>query len=351
MIASICASVVLIACNSPEIKTVTKPEEIKKDIDSFPNLLSDAQAIFKQLPTEAQSEENQITPEKIVLGKMLFYDKRLSKNNSQSCNTCHNLSSYGVDNESTSEGDLKKRGDRNSPTVYNAALHIAQFWDGRAASVEEQAGMPITNPVEMNMSNEKMVIDRLKKSEGYRTLFSKAFPNEQLPITYINLKKAIAAFERTLITPSPFHQFIGGDSNALNAEEKKGLKEFMDAGCTTCHNGSTIGGNSFMKFPLIGTEYMSQTGSKKEDTGKMNVTKNDGDKFVFKVPSLINITETGPYFHDGSVSDLGTAIKIMGKLQLNKELSNDQIKNIKLFLGSLKGKIPEGVDKSPEIPQ
>lgn len=341
---------VLVSCGTSETKTSEANPIINAEAQEDSALLAEAQAFFKPLPNEATSTENQLSTQKILLGKTLFFDNRLSKNNTQSCNTCHNLSTYGVDNKPTSEGDLKKLGDRNSPTVYNAALHLTQFWDGRAKDVEEQAGMPILNPVEMNMPSENYVIDRLKKIAGYKRLFTEAFPEEENPITYDNLKKAIGAFERTLITPAPFHEYLNGNKDALTSEQKKGLREFINTGCMTCHNGVAMGGASLMKFPTYGDNYTSLTGSTHEDLGKMANTKNESDKFIFKVPSLINITETAPYFHDGSVADLGQAIKIMAKLQLNKELSDEQTESIKAFLSSLKGKTPTGVEISPEMP-
>lgn len=314
------------------------------------SVMTEAQGFFQPLPETAVEESHSLTSEKIALGKVLFYDARLSKNNTQSCNTCHNLSKYGVENEATSKGDLGKNGNRNSPTVYNAALHFAQFWDGRAKDVEEQAGMPVLNPVEMNMPSEGYVVERLKKIEGYRKLFAAAFPDDKEPLTYANLRSAIGAFERTLITPGNFNKFIAGDPAALTEAEQKGLKEFINTGCTTCHNGALLGGGMFQKFPLYGDEYMSLTGSRHEDLGKMETTKIESDKFIFKVPSLINITETAPYFHDGSVAELDRAIRIMAKTQLNKDLSDEQVSSIKTFLGSLKGTLPASAIIAPVMP-
>lgn len=314
------------------------------------NLHAKALELFGTLPEMVTTVDNTITTIKTQLGKTLFYDNRLSKNNTQSCNTCHNLSTFGVDNQPTSKGDLGENGGRNSPTVYNAALHIAQFWDGRAKTVEEQAGMPILNPVEMNMPNEKFVEDRLKGIEGYRKMFAQAFPELAEPITYENMKKAIAAFERTLVTPGKFDKYLKGDLLALNETELKGLNEFINVGCTNCHAGVALGGAAFHKFPQYGNDYISMTGSAKEDLGKMEQSKVETDKFIFKAPSLLNITETGPYFHDGSVASLDKVILIMAKLQLNKELTAEQVKNIKAFLGTLKGDLPASAIISPVMP-
>lgn len=322
----------------------------KKQRDEVDPLHSKALSYFELLPYEARTPDNEINETKVLLGKALFFDKRLSKNNTQSCNTCHNLSTFGVDNKSTSSGDLGKNGDRNSPTVFNAALHTAQFWDGRAKNIEEQAGMPILNPVEMNMPSETYVEERLRSVPGYLKLFKEAFPNEDNPVTYNNLKKAIGAFERTLITPNRFDKFLQGDMTALNSKEKEGLRMFMDIGCTTCHVGATLGGTMLQKFPLIGTDYKTLTGSIIDDKGKFQSTNIEADKYLFKVPSLLNITETYPYFHDGSVKDLSSTIKIMAKLQLNKDLSDNQVQSIMDFLGALKAEIPASLIQEPKLP-
>ncbi|MBK6835381.1 MAG: c-type cytochrome [Bacteroidetes bacterium] len=318
------------SCGSDNAEDTVKIPEDK-------SLMIEAQGYFKMLPPIVESNENPVTGPKVALGKTLFYDSRLSQNNTQSCNSCHNLATFGVDNDATSKGDLGQNGGRNSPTVYNAAFHFAQFWDGRAKTIEDQAGMPILNPVEMNMPSEGFVVSRLKGINGYKQLFQDAFPNDKDPISYLNLKKAIGAFERTLTNPGRFDQYLGGDNKAITNEEKEGLAEFISVGCIQCHTGMGLGGNMMQKFPVHGTSYVSATGSLKEDLGKMEQTKDEFDKFKFKVPSLLNITETAPYFHDGSVKDLDKAISIMGKLQLNKDLSPEQIKKIHTFLNTLKG--------------
>lgn len=344
---SIFLFVVIVFASCGGNNSTTEATETKKNNTV---LLEKAKGLFQVLPLQASADSIEITAEKVLLGKTLFYDVRLSKNNTQSCNTCHNLNTFGVDKESTSTGDLGKNGNRNSPTVFNAALHFAQFWDGRAKSLEEQAGMPITNPVEMNMPNKNFVVDRLKKIKGYKKLFDEAFPMENDAITYTNLEKAIGAFERTLITPGKFDAFLNGDSSALSAEELIGLNDFIEIGCTSCHNGNTVGGKMFQKFPVYGNEYVSYTNSKADDLGKMEVSKDEFDRHMFKVPSLLNVSETGPYLHDGSVTDLGKVIKIMAKLQLNKDITDGQIKSIKTFLNTLKGSIPVSITIPPTMP-
>ncbi len=320
-------------------KSNNKVSETDVKPDEFKELNERARQIFGTLPEIAENPNNIVTDEKVELGKKLYFDKRLSKDNTQSCNTCHNLNTFGVDNKPTSIGNDGKAGSRNSPTTLNAALHFAQFWDGREPDVEAQAGGPILNPIEMAMPNEQAVINRLSKIEEYVELFSKAFPEEP-SITYDNLKKAIGAFERKLITPSKFDDYIAGNDDVLNEKEKKGLQTFIDAGCITCHSGNLLGGNSYQKFGLF-ANYWEHTKSKNIDNGRFDVTKNESDKYFFKVPSLRNIEKTAPYFHDGSVEDLGEAIQIMSKTQLGKDLTDEEINDIIIFLKTLTGEVPE----------
>lgn len=344
------AATLIIACNSESPKketTSTEPTAVEQTVSKEDqDLLAQAQAMFKILPEKAENPENTLTPEKIALGKLLYFDTRLSKTGKNSCNSCHNLATFGVDNEITSEGDAGKRGGRNSPTSFNAALHAFQFWDGRAKDVEEQAGMPILNPVEMAIPSKDFLVKKLKAVELYKTQFAAAFPNEKEPLTYANLTKAIGAFERTLITPSKFDKYLGGDQTALTAEEKKGLQTYIKSGCTACHMGATLGGTMFQKFGLI-NDYRPLTGSKGNDQGKKDLTKQESDKDMFKVPSLRNITKTQPYFHDGSVADLAAAVKIMGKAQLNKDLSDEDVKLIVTFLQTLEADVPDAVKAKP----
>jgi cytochrome c peroxidase len=297
-----------------------------------------ASKVFAVLPSEAPNPDNPLNDDKVELGKKLYMDKRLSKDETQSCNTCHNLETYGVDNKPTSEGNNGGLGTRNSPTSFNAALHSAQFWDGRNKDVEEQAGGPILNPVEMEMPNEQAVIDRVKADPEYVELFKAAFPGEEDPITYKNITYAIGAFERTLLTPAPFDDYLAGQKDALTQEQIEGLKEFMDVGCTQCHNGALLGGQLFMKFGIY-EPYWELTGSNPIDSGKYVVTHNEADLFVFKTPSLRNIAETWPYFHDGSVKDLGKAVQIMAKTELGKDLTDEQTQKIVAFLKSLTGEL------------
>ncbi|MFN3343010.1 MAG: cytochrome-c peroxidase [Flavobacteriales bacterium] len=309
-------------------------------------LLEKARSLFKALPAVATNPVNPISNEKVELGHMLYFDTRLSLTGNNSCNSCHDLAKWGVDNESTSLGDAGKRGDRNSPTSLNAALHSVQFWDGRAADVEEQAGMPILNPVEMAIPSKDFLVRKLKGIPMYAEMFKKAFPNDSDPLTYQNIQNAIAAFERKLIIPSRFDTFLGGDLKALSRNEKDGLNLFIETGCATCHNGALLGGTMLQKFGVHG-DYRDFTKSKVDDIGLMTISKKEFEKDVFKVPSLRNIEKTWPYFHDGSITDLAEAVDIMAKLQLNKEISKEENQLIVAFLGSLTGIVPAEYQKAP----
>ncbi|WP_295677334.1 cytochrome-c peroxidase [uncultured Mucilaginibacter sp.] len=302
------------------------------------SIIQIARKTFKILPSVAESKDNPLTPSKVKLGKLLYFDTRLSMTGKNSCNSCHNLATYGVDNKATSTGDAGQQGNRNSPTVFNAALHNMQFWDGRAKDVEEQAGMPILNPVEMAIPHKGFLINRLSTVKLYQDMFKKAFPGEKKPVSYANLQKAIGAFERTLLTPSRFDKYMAGDKTAITSDEKSGLKVFFDSGCNNCHFGVGIGGGTLQKFGLV-TNYRTLTRSKMDDEGRKKVTKNPSDKDVFKVPGLRNVAGTYPYFHDGSIANLDTAVKIMGKAQLNKNLTVAEVKMIVAFLNSLSGNI------------
>lgn len=274
------------------------------------------------------------TPAQIALGKRLFFEKRLSQNGTQSCNSCHAVDKGrgGVDNQPTSLGAFGKRGGRNSPTVLNAGFHTAQFWDGRAEDLAAQAKGPILNPIEMAMPDQNEVLARLNGDKRYVREFAKAFPGEAKPVTYDNLAKAIAAFERTLITRDRFDDFLKGQDVALTDWERKGLHEFLTVGCTTCHNGPLVGGNGFRRIGIL--EPYSNTA----DKGRVEVTKDEADEFVFKVPSLRNIALTGPYFHDGKHGELADAVREMGRLQLGQKLNDDQVKAIVAFLNAMSDK-------------
>lgn len=296
-------------------------------------LIRRANRYFAPLPATMQGSEND-KQQKIALGKTLFFDNRLSINNSKSCASCHPLDKgfAGADNLPASPGAKGQLGTRNSPSVLNAGFQRLQFWDGRAKDLMEQARMTIINPNEMGMPDEQTLELKIRSIEEYRKAFSTAFPTMEQPITFSTITEAIAAFERTLITPGRFDDFLNGDSQALTEAEKEGLKTFIKADCTSCHDGVLIGGES---LETMGKErpYANQA-----DQGLFTISQDESDRMVFKVSQLRNIALTAPYFHDGKVATLEEAIRLMGTLQLDNELSDQDVKEIITFLNTLTDK-------------
>jgi cytochrome c peroxidase len=290
------------------------------------------------------ADPGSVTEERVALGHMLFFDARLSKNQKLSCNSCHRLDQYGVDGLRTSTGHKGQVGKRNSPTVYHAAAYTVQFWDGRAADVEEQAKGPVLNPGEMAMPNAAAVETVLRSIPGYLDAFKRAFPGEAQPVTFTNAAKSIGAFERKLITPSRWDRYLGGDKNALTTHEKEGLKAFTNLGCMVCHTGEVLGGTSYQRVGAV------EPWPTQEDQGRYEVTKADGDRMMFKVPTLRNVEKTGPYFHDGSAATLSEAVKMMGKHQLGLALSDEEIAAVVAWLKSLTGELPAAYVNAPELP-
>lgn len=302
-------------------------------------------ALFKPaLPSEFASPGQPSSPDKIALGRMLYYETRLSKNHDVSCNTCHSLTGFGVDGTKVSTGHKKQQGSRNAPTVYNAAGHFVQFWDGRAKDVEEQAQGPVLNPVEMAMPAAAKVEATLRSIPGYVELFKKAFPEVPQPVTLANAAAAIGAFERKLVTPSRWDKFLAGDPAALTEDEQVGLGKFLAVGCNACHSGTLLGGSMFQKAGL------RKPWPSDADGGRFAVTKQEADRMLFKVPSLRNIEKTAPYFHDGSVTTLEDAVRTMGRHQLGVELSDADVASIATFLKSLTGAIPQEYVQAPALP-
>jgi cytochrome c peroxidase len=342
------------------------------------------QGTFKQtsyrwqaLPTVAPSpEDNPQTPAKIALGKKLFFDKRLSLDNTVSCASCHELSTEkgGTDGLPVSIGIDQQQGSRNAPTVLNAAFQRVLFWDGRAASLEEQAKGPIINPIEMGMPSHALLVERLDNFSEYKDAFSKAFP-EQPEININNIAKAIASFERILITPdTPYDRFIQGDSTALSSSQLRGMALFESIGCVQCHSGANFSGaaigeqtSAFRIFPAVSIEHYETRYRLSDDHGLVQ-NKANADKGVWRIPSLRNVTLTAPYFHNGSVESLEEAVRIMAAVQLNmalsdteqddqaiywsdaekkftvargRALSESEVKDIVAFLHALEGKLPE----------
>jgi cytochrome c peroxidase len=299
---------------------------------------------FKVIPAKFETDKNEITDDKVKLGRMLYFETRLSKNQDLSCNSCHDLTTYGVDNKPFSSGHKGQLGGRNSPTVYNAGGHIAQFWDGRAATLEDQAKGPILNPVEMAMPSDKKVVEVLKSIPDYVTLFKAAFPKDKDPVTYDNMAKAIGAFERGLVTPSRFDKYLAGDQKALTDEELAGFHKFIKLGCPTCHTGAAVGGTTFQKLGLV-KPYPDL-----KDNGRFDFTKDEKDKFFFRVPSLRNVAKTAPYFHNGSLTELNQVVRKMAFHQLGVELKDDEAKVLVAFLTSLTGELPADYIKKPDLP-
>jgi cytochrome c peroxidase len=312
-------------------------------------LLKQAKQIFSPLPQVMSSEKNPITPEKVSLGKILFYETRISVDGTVSCVRCHPIGLYAADGLKKSIGNNCKLNPRNAPTVLNAARQVAAHWIGNRADVEDQARQSVTGPPSFGMPSNDAVEKKLKEIKGYAELFKRAFPGEANPITVDNFAKAVGAFERTLVTPSRFDSFLKGDVAALNGREKKGLKTYMETGCAMCHSGPYAGGQMYDKFGIV-EPYWKYTKSEPMDEGRYVVTKNEADKYVFKVPILRNVEKTPPFFHDGSVDKIEDAVWVMGKIQLGKDLSQSQVKEIVIFLKSLSGKIPEDALKIPLLP-
>jgi cytochrome c peroxidase len=310
-----------------------------------PSTTIDPQSLqsFAPLPDKVPGEQN-ATEDLVNLGRMLYYEPRLSKSQTISCNTCHDLANYGVDGEPTSDGHKGQKGDRNSPTVYNAAAHFAQFWDGRAPDVEAQAKGPVLNPVEMAMPSESTVVTVLESMPEYVAAFERAFPGQAQPITYDNMATAIGAFERRLMTPSRWDALLEGDESALTPEERLGFKTFMEAGCQMCHSGALLGGTSYQRLGA------TKPYPRSDDPGRMKVTSADTDRSVFKVPSLRNVEKTGPYFHDGKTASLEQAVKDMAEYQLNRQLSDQEVGQIIDFLKVLTGRIDPEYIRPPVLP-
>jgi cytochrome c peroxidase len=294
---------------------------------------------FQPLPsTVPQIADNRVTPEKIALGKSLFFDPRLSASGVFSCYSCHNLATGGDDNQETSIGHGWQKGPRNSPTVLNAVLNEAQFWDGRADDLKAQAKGPIQAGVEMANTPENVVLT-LNSMTDYVAWFNAAFPDDAEPVSFDNMARAIEAFEATLITPAPFDAFLNGDDMALNEMERAGLELFMDKGCIACHSGVNVGGEGYHPFGLIekpGADILPVG-----DKGRFAVTDTADDEYVFRAAPLRNVAVTAPYFHSGKVWDLKVAVQIMAESQLGEELADEEADQLVAFLDTLTGTVPE----------
>jgi cytochrome c peroxidase len=299
--------------------------------------------LFGGMPATMESPDNPLTDAKIALGRILYYEPRMSANDEISCNSCHLLDEFGVDGQATSPGHDGTFGVRNSPTVYNAALHVAQFWDGREPTVEAQAKGPILNPVEHGMASAEAVEEVLRGIPEYRPLFEAAFPGEEEPITFDNVALAIGAFERKLVTRGDWDRWLMGDGNALNVQQRRGLDAFMEIGCTTCHMGPNLGGSLYQKMGLVESYPLA-------DKGRSEITGNAAELYFFKVPALRIVAETGPYMHDGSVETLEEIVRIMARHQLGKPVTDQQVTDMVVFMEGLTGKLPGEYIAEPELP-
>jgi len=316
-------------------QNLISPAMAKSTAEALPattdgDLLTQAQSIFGKLPASMPGSEHD-TPAMIALGKKLYFEKVISINKTQSCNSCHPLDNKGAgaDHLKTGKGAKGKSGDRNDPSTMNAGYQIAQFWDGRAATLEDQAKGPPLNPIEMGMANGEAVEKRLKEIDHYPVDFGKAFPDQKDPVTFVNFAKAVAAFERTLISRGRLDRFINGDKKALTPQEMSGMRTFISVGCVQCHSGPNLGGTTYQKLGVF------HPYANRKDLGRFKVTNLESDKYVFKVASLRNVTLTAPYFHDGEVSNLSKAVTQMAFMQLDKKLKDEELNNILQFLSTL----------------
>ena len=323
----------------PDAKTTTQAATAQTPLQQARALTGPYSPLPKDYahPDQTQAQE--------ALGRMLYYDARLSKNHDVSCNSCHDLARGGVDGLPTSPGHKKQLGARNSPTVYNAAGHFKQFWDGRAADVEEQAKGPVLNPVEMAMASEEVVVSTLRSIPGYVEAFKQAFPEAQEPVTYELMARAIGAFERKLVTPSRFDAFLQGDDAALTEEELRGFIAFNTTGCVGCHHGALLGGTSFQKVGAV------KPWPNDKDPGLFEVSKKEDDRMMFKAPSMRNVALTAPYFHDGSVATLEEAVRLMAAHQLGQDLDDPTLQQLVAFLKALDGQVPTDYIAKPALPE
>lgn len=306
-------------------------------------LVKTAKSLFGIIPKKEKALD---APEKIELGRQLFFDYRLSKDGSTACVRCHQPQYYSTDRLTQSMGFNNNKGARNAQSILNLRYQTVVHWRDDRTSLEEQALKAFTVPLSLGNSSTEEALERLRRAD-YETTFKKVFPQSPTPLSLENAAAALGAYQRDLVTRAPFDHFMEGQIKALSPMARQGLQEFITVGCAGCHNGPAVGGRSLQKFGVF-QDYWSLTKST-PDKGRFDVTKKEEDMYVFKVPSLRNISQTAPYFHDGSAKDLETAIRWMGKLQLNKDLSDQQVLTIKAFLESLKGELPKNFREAPEM--
>jgi cytochrome c peroxidase len=312
-------------------------------------LLKEAQQIFTPLPSTMATDQYPTPNDRVQLGRMLFFDPRLTIDSNVSCATCHQPALYGTDALPRSVGLRQRQHPRHAPTVLNAAVQFVIHWRGDRVNLEDQAFQAQTSPITGGHSDHQGVVDRIEQIPGYPPLFERAFPKEPSPVTAQNIAQAIGAFERTLVTPSPFDKYLAGDIDALSPAARTGLARFIDSGCIACHDGVGVGGGKYAKFGVL-EDYWKATGSETIDKGRADVTNNPDDLYVFRVASLRNVVMIGPYFHDGSVASLADAVKIMGRVQLGVKLADTDANAIVAFLESLTGELPANFVRVPTLP-
>src|SRR5260370_6298226 len=311
-------------------------------------LLKQAKKHFKPLTNIVVALDFPTTAPRVELGRMLFFDPRLTIDANMSCSTCHQPALYGTDGRPRSIGVQQRPHPRNAPTVLNAALSIIH-WCGDRDGLEDKVAKPLTSPITSGQPDTKAVLQQLGRIPGYSCLLRGGFPDERNPMSAENISRAISAFERTLLTPSPFDAYLTGDVDALSPTARAGLEKFINTGCVACHEGVGVGGSIYRKFGLV-EDYWKATGSQTIDKGRVDVTKDPEDLYVFRVPSLRNVAMTAPYFHDGSVPTLPEAVKGMGRVQLGVTLSDLDTHDIVAFLESLTGDLPASFATIPPLP-
>jgi cytochrome c peroxidase len=312
-------------------------------------LLKQAQEVFQPLPKNIGGPGPGATEEQIALGRLLFFDPRITVDGNVSCATCHQPALYGTDGLSTSIGVKHRPHPRNAPTVLNSGVNSIVHWRGDRESLEDQAIKALGSPITNGQPDTGAVLERLKHIPGYAPLFRAAFPGDAAPLNAGNVASAISAYERTLLSPTPFDAFLAGNVDALSLSARNGLETFIKIGCSACHNGIGIGGAMYQKFGIV-EDYWAATGSQTVDKGRADVTNDPADLYVFRVPSLRNVAMTAPYFHDGSVATLPEGVRVMARVQLGLNPSEHEINDIVSFLESLTGERPSQFATVPALP-
>jgi len=312
-------------------------------------LRTQALSLFRPLVIDPSSASDALASRRVGLGKLLYFEPRVSADGTVSCARCHQPALYGTDALPRSIGAGQRLHPRHAPTVLNAAIQFVQHWRGDRNSVEDQAMQALIAPPSYGNLNYESAIAKIRAIPAYTSLFAQAFPGPADPITPEHWGQAIGAYVRTLVTPAPFDRFLAGDDAAVSTSAQKGLRAFMQIGCAGCHNGPGIGGTMYQKFGLR-EDYWTATASRTIDKGRFDVTKDPADMYVFKVPMLRNVAVTAPYFHDGGVATLPEAVRVMARVQLGRKLTDAELEDLVAFLESLTGRLPEDFTTSPILP-